>query len=202
MDRRRFPYWRTPRDHDFFEDFFDDFWPRSSARREFDIFDEFEDQFRRMRQRMSSLYQDTLRGNVIPPEGGGNTRIYGWTFKIDSDGKPVFQEFGNVPRTPLAHSKEELPGSREPLIDVQESDKDITVIAEIPGVSKEDVDLEVNEDYLTIRVDNPERKYYKEVKLPEEVDPDTGNARFNNGVLSVTLKKLKPKKKGKRIKVD
>jgi len=202
MDRRRFPYWRTPRDHDFFEDFFDDFWPRSSGRREFDIFDEFEDQFRRMRQRMSSLYQDTLRGNVISPEGGGNTRIYGWTFKIDSDGKPVFQEFGNVPRTPLAHSKEELPGSREPLIDVQESDKDITVIAEIPGVSKEDVDLEVNEDYLTIRVDNPERKYYKEVKLPEEVDPDTGNARFNNGVLSVTLKKLKPKKKGKRIKVD
>ncbi|RLF34100.1 MAG: Hsp20/alpha crystallin family protein [Thermoplasmata archaeon] len=202
MDRRRFPYWRTPRDHDFFEDFFDDFWPRSSARREFDIFDEFEDQFRRMRQRMSSLYHDTLRGNVISPEGGGNTRIYGWTFKIDSDGKPVFQEFGNVPRTPLAHSKEELPGSREPLIDVQESDKDITVIAEIPGVSKEDVDLEVNEDYLTIRVDNPERKYYKEVKLPEEVDPDTGNARFNNGVLSVTLKKLKPKKKGKRIKVD
>ncbi len=60
----------------------------------------------------------------------------------------------------------------------------------------------MNENYLTIRVDNPERKYYKEVKLPEEVDPDTGNARFNNGVLSVTLKKLKPKKKGKRIKVD
>lgn len=198
MDKERYPYWRSRRGHDIFDDFFEDFWPRRS--RGFDIFDEFEEQFRRMQQRMNSLYQGTLRGD-FGTEDDNKPRIYGWTYRISSDGKPVFQEFGNIPRTPLSKS-EELPESREPLVDVQETDKQITVIAEIPGVSKEDVDLEVTNDTLTIKVDNPERKYYKEVQLPAEVDEDSGDAKFNNGVLSITLNKLKPKKKGKKIKVD
>lgn len=198
MNEERYPHWRNRRSYDIFDDFFEDFWPRRS--RGFDIFDEFEEQFRRMQQRMNSLYQITLRGD-FEIEDDNKPRIYGWTYKVGSDGKPVFQEFGNIPRTPLSKS-EGLPGSREPLVDVQETDKQITVIAEIPGVSKEDVDLEVTNDTLTIKVDNPERKYYKEVQLPVEVDEDTGDAKFNNGVLSITLNKLKPKKKGKKIKVD
>jgi len=198
MDKERYPHWRSRRDYDIFDDFFEDFWPRRS--RGFDIFDEFEEQFRRMQQRMNSLYQRTLRGEFGTTDDN-KPRIYGWTYRVSSDGKPVFQEFGNIPEKPLS-KPDELPGSREPLVDVQENDKQVTVIAEIPGVSKEDVDLEVANDTLTIKVDNPERKYYKEVQLPAEVDEDSGDAKFNNGVLSITLNKLKPKKKGKKIKVD
>jgi len=198
MDKERYPHWRGRRDYDIFDDFFEDFWPRRS--RGFDIFDEFEEQFRRMQQRMNSLYQRTLRGEFRTTDDN-KPRIYGWTYRVSSDGKPVFQEFGNIPENPLS-KPDELPGSREPLVDVQETDKQVTVIVEIPGVSKEDVDLEVANDTLTIKVDNPERKYYKEVQLPAEVDEDSGDAKFNNGVLSITLNKLKPKKKGKKIKVD
>jgi len=198
MDKERYPHWRGRRDYDIFDDFFEDFWPRRS--RGFDIFDEFEEQFRRMQQRMNSLYQRTLRGEFGTTDDN-KPRIYGWTYRVSSDGKPVFQEFGNIPENPLS-KPDELPGSREPLVDVQENDKQVTVIAEIPGVSKEDVDLEVTNDTLTIKVDNPERKYYKEVQLPAEVDENSGDAKFNNGVLSITLNKLKPKKKGKKIKVD
>jgi HSP20 family protein len=199
MDREKFPY-RKIRDRDIFDDFFGDNGSEDRIGRHFDVFDEFEEQFKRMQQRMNNLYRGTLKGDFgISQEGG--PKVYGWTYKMGSDGKPVFQEFGNLPKTPLS-KPEELPESREPLIDVQETDKQITVIAEIPGVSKEDVDLEVTNDNLIIRVDNPERRYYKEVNLPDEVDQDCGDAKFNNGVLSITLNKLKPKKKGKKLKVD
>ena len=199
MEKERNPNWKK-RDHDIFDDFFEDTWPRDRIGHHFDIFDEFEEQFRRMQQRMNNLYQGTLKGDFRVSQEG-SPKVYGWTYKVGSDGKPAFQEFGNVPRTPLS-KPEELPGSREPLVDVQEDNKQITVIAEIPGVSKEDVDLEVTNDSMIIRVDNPERKYYKEVNLPAEVDRESGDAKFNNGVLSIKLNKLKPKKKGKKLKVD
>ena len=74
--------------------------------------------------------------------------------------------------------------------------------AEVPGVAKEDIQLEVAEDTLTIKVDTKDRKYYKEVKLPCEVDEKSAKATYQNGVLDVEFKKLKPKKKGKKIKVE
>jgi HSP20 family protein len=199
MVKRKIPNWRE-RDRDVFDDFFGDSWPYDRVGHRFDLFDEFEEQFKRMQQRMNNLYRKTLSGDFGVPQGEG-PKVYGWTYKIGEDGKPVFQEFGNIPRSPLS-KLEELPGSREPLIDVQETDKQIVVIAEIPGVSKEDIDLEITNKSLIIRVDNPERRYYKEVELPDEVDQEKGDAKFNNGVLTITLNKLRPKTKGKKLEVD
>ena len=200
MDKEKYPYWRSRFRRDIFDDFFEDFWPERVRDHEFGIFDEFEEQFRRIQQRMNRLYRGTLRGD-FESDKMNRPQVYGWTYRVSSDGKPVFQEFGNIPK--VSSSKpDNLPGSREPLVDVQETDKHITVIAEIPGVSKEDVDLEVTKDSLTIKVDTPERKYYKDVQLPEEIDEDSGDAKFNNGVLSIKLNKLRPKKKGKKLKID
>ncbi|HHF56110.1 MAG TPA: Hsp20/alpha crystallin family protein, partial [Thermoplasmatales archaeon] len=81
-------------------------------------------------------------------------------------------------------------------------DDKISVTAEVPGVKKEDIDLEVTENTLRIKVDTKDRKYYKEVELPAEVDPKTAKATYQNGVLDVELKKLKPKKKGRKIKIE
>jgi len=72
----------------------------------------------------------------------------------------------------------------------------------VPGVKKEDIDLEVTENTLTIKVDTKDRKYYKEVELPCEVDPNSAKATYQNGVLDVELKKAKPKKAGKKIKIE
>ena len=200
MFRKKYPYWRSFRDRGMLDDFFNDLWPYDTIGEKLSVFDEFEEQFRRMQQRMNDLYLDTIRGKQVST-ANGDLRVYGWTYKVGSDGKPVFQEFGNMPKTSIP-KENELPGSREPLIDIQESDKEIDVIAEIPGVSKKDIDLEVTEDSMIIKVDSPNRRYYKEIQLPAEVDSSSGNAKFTNGVLSITLKKLKPRKKGKKIKVD
>lgn len=100
MDKERSPYWRR-RDRDIFDDFFGDSWPQDRIGRHFDIFDEFEEQFKRMQQRMNNLYRGTIKGDFGAPQEG-RLKVYGWTYKVGSDGKPVFQEFGNIQRTPLS----------------------------------------------------------------------------------------------------
>ena len=190
MVKRKFPFGRD-RD-DWFDDIFDDFW----SRRWGDIFDEFDEYFRDMRRRMNMLIRDAMSGK-LPESKEGGPYIYGWSFRIGPDGKPVFQEFGNIPQRGIT----ELPGSREPLVDVQETDDEVQVTAEVPGVKKEEIDLEVTGNTLIIKVEGKDRKYYKEVELPAEVDPDSAKASYNNGVLDIQLKKVKPKSKGKKIKI-
>ena len=186
MVGRKYPF-RRDRD-----DWFDDIW----SRRWGDIFDEFDEYFRDMRRRMDRLIRDAMSGK-LPEPGKGGPYIYGWSFRIGPDGKPVFQEFGNIPHVGTV----EIPGSREPLVDVQETDDEVQITAEVPGVKKEDIDLEVTGNTLIIKVEGKDRKYYKEVELPAEVDPDSAKASYNNGVLDIQLKKVKPRSKGKKIKI-
>ena len=91
---------------------------------------------------------------------------------------------------------------REPLVDVVETDDEIKVVAELPGVEKDQIQLYATERGLTISVDTPERKYYKELELPAEVDPSTAKSKYRNGILEVVLKKAPKKPKGVRLKVE
>ncbi|HEC75882.1 MAG TPA: Hsp20/alpha crystallin family protein [Thermoplasmatales archaeon] len=161
-----------------------------------DIFEEFDERFRRMQHYMNRIMKDAMEGKVPSPKEGGPI-IYGWSMRIGPDGKPHFQEFGNVPTKTGIHGE-----MREPLVDVIESDDKISVTAEVPGVKKEDIDLEITENTLRIKVDTESRKYFKEVELPSEVDADSAKATYQNGVLDVELKKLRPTKKGKKIKIS
>jgi len=97
----------------------------------------------------------------------------------------------------------EVRPEREPLVDVIEEDKQVKVVAEIPGVRKEDIDIRIEGRTLFIRVDTEERKYYKDVNLPAEVELSGVKATYNNGVLEVTLpKKAAEKPRGEKIKVE
>jgi len=62
--------------------------------------------------------------------------------------------------------------------------------------------LEGTENSLTISVKNPDHKYYKELELPAEVDPNSSKASYKNGVLEVVLSRKKPAKKGKSINIQ
>ncbi|MCX8201182.1 MAG: Hsp20/alpha crystallin family protein, partial [Candidatus Caldarchaeum sp.] len=126
----------------------------------------------------------------------------GYSITIGPDGKPVFRQFGNVSPAALPRGVEVRP-EREPLVDVFEDEKTVKVVAEIPGVKKEDIDLTVDANRLTVKVDTEERKYYKEVELPAEVLTSGVKAVYNNGVLEVVLpKKEAGKTKGEKIKVE
>lgn len=129
---------------------------------------------------------------------------------IGPDGKPKIREFGNVKPSfkpgafglarPSLDAKEE----REPLIDVISTEDEIKVVPELPGVEKEDIKLHGTEDTLTISVDTPKRRYFKEVEMPAKIDPKKAKTSYKNGVLEVTIPKIKEKKKprGEPIKIE
>ncbi len=91
---------------------------------------------------------------------------------------------------------------REPLVDVVEEEGDVKVIAELPGMDKKDIQLFTTERILTINVNTSDRKYFKELDLPFEVDESTARSMFRNGILSIVLKKKKDRGKGTRIKIE
>ena len=65
--------------------------------------------------------------------------VYGYSVTVGPDGKPVIREFGNIRRGPSREWKEAITDIREPLVDMVEGEKDIRVIAELPGASKKDI---------------------------------------------------------------
>ncbi len=75
---------------------------------------------------------------------------------------------------------------------------------DMPGVDKDKISIRVSEDgkKLIISARNTDRKYYKEVELPAEVDPSQSKATYRNGVLTVELKKKSSGKRGFEIKVE
>jgi HSP20 family protein len=78
----------------------------------------------------------------------------------------------------------------EPLVDVVEEDGTVVIVADLPGMKKEDIQLHATQCSLTISIDTQERKYNKELTLPIDTDPESAVATYKNGVLQVRLKKL------------
>ena len=83
-------------------------------------------------------------------------------------------------------SSRQSTGSDVP-IDVTESDKQIRVVADLPGVADDDIDLTVRGRRLRIRAESDRREYDERVRLPGRVDTESASASYNNGVLEVTL---------------
>jgi HSP20 family protein len=127
--------------------------------------------------------------------------VYGYSMRIGPDGKPEIQEFGNIKKSQKGlppQVKEE----REPLVDVVETNNEVRVVVELPGVEKTDIKLHGTEDTLEIAVDTPQYKYGKEVNLPAKVRVKEAKSTYKNGVLEVVLPKVEVSKpKGEPINI-
>jgi HSP20 family protein len=123
---------------------------------------------------------------------------------MDPDGKPRIREFGNIkPGTRKGRPRIDFKEQREPLIDVLETEDAVRIVAEVPGVEKQDINLRGSNTALMISVDTAHRKYYKEVDLPAQIDPKRAKSTYKNGILEVTLpKKAKEKPTGERISIE
>jgi HSP20 family protein len=94
---------------------------------------------------------------------------------------------------------------RAAFADVQETDTDVIVTIELPGVTKEDIELNVTSDRVEIKAEKKEEAekeeegyraykkqyagFYRQVPLPQQVEPDHAKATYKNGVLEITLPK-------------
>lgn len=126
--------------------------------------------------------------------------VYGYSMKIGSDGKPEIQEFGNIKKS--LKGTPQVKEEREPLVDIVETNGEIRVVVELPGVEKSDIKLHGAEDSLTISVDTPQSKYYKEVTLPTKVRIKEASSSYKNGVLEVVLPKAESADKPKGEPID
>ncbi len=104
-----------------------------------------------------------------------------------------------------------------PAVDIIDEKDHIRVRADLPGMKKEEIEVSVNNDTLTIRGEKREEKEIKEkdyvrseryygafrrsFTLPAGVDPQKVNAGYKDGVLEITLTKREDAK-SKEIKVD
>ncbi|MDI9609474.1 MAG: Hsp20/alpha crystallin family protein [Candidatus Verstraetearchaeota archaeon] len=164
---------------------------------------EMEAQMERMFREFEGRVPEKLVRERRLPEGGVIKEmgpfVYGFSVTFGPDRKPVITEFGNMkpsgraPWEPAFSLKEE----REPLVDIIEGENDVRVVAELPGVEKEDIKLYATENTITIDVSGKERSYYKELELPVEVDPSNSKSNYKNGILEVILVKKKESKKPK-----
>jgi len=75
-------------------------------------------------------------------------------------------------------------------------------VTELPGVEKDDIQLESTDRALKIAVESAKRRYFKELELPHLVDPRTAIARYKNGVLEVRFKKSDEKRRTRAIQVE
>ncbi len=121
--------------------------------------------------------------------------VYGFSVSFGPDWKPVIREFGNLQPSQRGPK---LRKEREPLVDVIEEDKAVVIVAELPGLEKDCINLQVTDHHLTISVDKSNRKYHKGLTLPARVDPRSAGATYKNGVLEIKLKKWKPQSRVKK----
>ena len=105
-----------------------------------------------------------------------------------------------------------------PQMDVVETDKEVRIEAELPGVTEKDIEIDLNEDVLTIRAEKrreskqerhgvhfSERSFgsfQRSLRLPFPIHAEQVQAHFKDGVLSVTLPKTKAQERSRRIPVQ
>jgi HSP20 family protein len=72
-------------------------------------------------------------------------------------------------------------------LDVHEEDDQLRVVADLPGVEKEAINLKCDGEVLTVAAASDRREYEERVRLPTTVDEHSASATYNNGVLEVTF---------------
>jgi len=146
-----------------------------------DFFEESDQLEKLMDEMMSQSFRSSEKRKPRKPY------VFGFSVNLGSDSNPRFHRFGNLQPS---YYGSEVQEEHEPLVDVIEAESEVLVVAELLGVKKEDVQIHATQCNVTISVDTMEHKYYKEVALPVEIDPESAVATYKNGVLQVRLKKL------------
>ena len=126
--------------------------------------------------------------------------FYGYTMTVGPDGKPVVEEYGNVKPGLLPASD-----TREPLVDiiVDEKEKVVKLIAEMPGVEKTDVKVVVENKIVDLSAEHGKKKYHVKVPVKYKVDENSVKASYKNGILLIVFKLLEEEKpKGKKVEVE
>ena len=148
---------------------------------------------------------------------------FGFMRRFATDMERLFDEFEGF-RFPSLYGREFFPFTREfehvgwvPEIEVLRKNGDFIVRADLPGMKKENVKVEITEDVLTLfgeRKEETEEKregyyrsersygtFYRQIPLPEGAKTDTAKAEFKDGVLEITMQAPKEEPQARRLEI-
>jgi HSP20 family protein len=113
--------------------------------------------------------------------------------------------FGDSPLAPRGDEREPAAAAFSPRVDVSETDKEVRVSAELPGMDEKDISVEMDDTAITIRGEKNEEQeekgknwyrreqsygsFHRIVPLPTTVDGEKAKARYKKGLLTVTVPK-------------
>ena len=84
------------------------------------------------------------------------------------------------------------------MVDIIEDETILVILVALPGVKKDDIDLRITENCLSVSVDTEDFEWYDELSLPAKVSTKSAHASYKNGVLEVRINKVdKTIKEGK-----
>lgn len=159
------------------------------------FFEDFEREIEEMNELVNSMMHSA-----------GKPMVYGFSMQVGPDGVPHVEHFGNVrPKSNEMIARETGQDVREPFTSsiIDEKNHELNITAEMPGIRKEDIELNATENEVVIKAQGSGRKYYKRESTPRPVNPDSATAKYNNGVMEITLKlKEETKPSGKVVKID
>ena len=132
-----------------------------------------------------ALFEDLMRQGLEQSRAKSGPHaplVYGFSMNVGPDGKPHVEPFGNVRQGKVTQE-------REPVVDVQDHQGEVRIIAELPGVDKSAISIQVRADVLHLDVQDAQRPFSKQVRLPAAVESKASSATYKNGILEVVLKK-------------
>lgn len=196
-----------------FPSFFDEFFRRMrrEMRRGFPTFGEeeeeeywspFEEMMNQFEEEVPEEFEEFVKEEKTPH---GKVRrygpfVYGFSYSKKPGEEPEIQEFGNIKPTGRGRIKPSPQGEREPLVEVVDLNGKYEVTIEMPGVEKEEIDLSATEEKLRVKTTG-ERKYQKSITFEEKISPETIDANFRNGILTLEIEKKKEEEEGKQIEI-
>ena len=74
-------------------------------------------------------------------------------------------------------------------LDVQETDEVVRLVADLPGVEKDSIDLKCDGTVLTIDASSDHQDFHERIRLPATVDEHSADASYNNGILEVSFER-------------
>jgi HSP20 family protein len=144
----------------------------------------FEERERNFADQRKSLAED------FEKRTGGQPLVYGFSLTVTPDGKPNFQQFGNMQALPkTVEKKAGAPLEREPLTEVQDAGKELRIVAELPGVDDRHLKIKPSALSLDLKVTDPDRPFAKTLRLPTAIAPNKVKHVLKNGILEITLPK-------------
>lgn len=118
---------------------------------------------------------------------------------------------GSIGSLPIGRS-----GMAWPSVEASETDREIRITAEVPGMSDQDIELRVEDGMLILRGEKKSQsenrdtgyserfygRFERRIALPTSVDQEAAKADFKDGVLTVTLPKSEDADRGRRIPIN